>query len=135
MAFFFNYYGFKVTVLAIVLFCYLAYAGESGTSLLPNGYLAAYNSALTVVLPIAYAVYDQDINVDLYPPVAGYMPIMYKDLKLLQLFSYWRFTLWTAAGIVYAVWLFFTTLYVLDSTRATDNHGRIPDHDSVAMNI
>lgn len=57
MAFFFNYYGFKVTLVTIILFCYLAYAGYSGTSLLPNAFLAAYNSVLTVVLPIGYAVY------------------------------------------------------------------------------
>ena len=57
MAFFFNYYGFKVTILTIILFCYLAYAGFTGTSLLPNAYLAGYNSVLTVVLPISYAVY------------------------------------------------------------------------------
>ena len=66
MAFFFNYYGFKVTLITMVLFCYLAYAGFSGTSLLPNAYLAAYNSVLTVVLPIGYAVYEHDISADLY---------------------------------------------------------------------
>lgn len=135
MAFFFNYYGFKVTILTIILFCYLAYAGFTGTSLLPNAYLAAYNSVLTVVLPISYAVYQSDISGDLYGPANHYLPLMYKDSKRLQLFSYWRFTLWTLAGIVYAVWLFFTTYYVLDSRTATDNHGRIPDQMSVAMNI
>ena len=67
MAYFFNYFGFKVTIITIILFGYLAYCGESGTSLLPNAYLAAYNSVLTVVLPIMFAVYDQDINVDMYP--------------------------------------------------------------------
>ena len=135
MAFFFNYFGFKVTIVTIVLFCYLGYAGYSGTSLLPNAYLAAYNSVLTVVLPIFYAVYEQDINIDMYRPVGNYLPIMYRDYKKLQLFSYWRFFLWTAVAIVYGVWLFFTTLYVLDSTTATDNLGRIPDQFSVAVNL
>lgn len=135
MALFFNYYGFKVTIITFILFCYLAYAGGSGTSLLANAYVAAYNSVLTVVLPITYAVYEQDINVDMYPQIAGYLPTMYRDFKRIQLFSYWRFTLWTLAGIVYAVWIFFTTQYVLDSRIATDNHGRIPDQYSVATNV
>lgn len=60
---------------------------------------------------------------------------MYRDSKKLQLFSYWRFTLWTLAAIIYAVWIYFTTFYVLDSHIATDNHGRIPDQMSIAMNI
>ena len=71
----------------------------------------------------------------MYSPASNYLPVMYRDYKKLQLFSYWRFFLWTILAIIYAVFIFFTSLYVLDSTTGTDNNGRIPDQFSLAVNL
>jgi hypothetical protein len=71
----------------------------------------------------------------MYSPVSNYLPVMYRDYKKLQLFSYWRFFLWTILAIIYGVFIFFTSLYVLDSTTGTDNNGRIPDQFSLAVNL
>lgn len=135
IAYFFVYYGFKNVLITITMFCFLAYCGWSGSNILSNIYLAAYNSALSVAMTIYYGSWEQDINCDMYPPARPYQPIFYREYKKMGLFSYFRYFLWSFMAVVISVFVFFTTIYALPSDSPLDGSGRVPDRRTISANL
>jgi hypothetical protein len=50
-----------------------------------------------------YSVWAQDINDDFYPDIWRKLPELYKSSKKVDLFSYYRYVLWTIMGVSLAV--------------------------------
>jgi hypothetical protein len=50
-------------------------------------------------LIVYYSVGAQDINDDFYPDIWRKLPDLYKSSKKTDLFSYYRYVLWTIMGI------------------------------------
>lgn len=71
----------------------------------------------------------------MYTPAYPIMPYFYKEYKKIQLFSYFRYFLWSMGSIICSVWIYFTTVYGLGLDRPCDSAGRVGDMRSLSSNL
>jgi hypothetical protein len=78
----------------------------------------------------AYAVWEQDINDDVYPDVKEKLPLLYKNFKTTDLFSYKRYLIWSLMGVTIAVVLdYFINLTVAEVNTIVNASGYPATYD------
>lgn len=94
---------------------------------LSDPFIAIYNIIIGLCLVVYYAIFEQDINDDQYPPAYRKLPIFYKEIKERDLFSYKRYIIWTLFSIVIAIFIFVSAKFSLGSINSIGENGQPGD--------
>jgi len=125
----------------VVIFLYLADSAFSGTLVFTQLFYLLYNCFVGISMLVNSALFDQDVNEDLRPALFPYLPKIYCETKKRELFSYWRYVVWSIAAILVAAIIYYFIRFALLGAWAIDEEGRISDiktaqiSNGIALNL
>ena len=127
LSYFFVFFGLKNMAITVVIFLYLVDSAFSGTLVFTQLFYLLYNCFVGISMLVNSALFDQDINDDLHPALFPYLPKIYSETKRRELFSYWRYVVWSIAAIVLAGIIYYIIRFSLLGAWAIDEEGRSSD--------
>lgn len=125
LSYYFVYYGWKNLILTLLLFFFMIQSAFSAFPGLSEPFMSIYNIIIGLVLVCYYAVFEQDINDDLYPEIYPSLPLFYKDTKERDLFSFKRYLTWTFFAIAISIFMYVNARYGLGSYYSIAENGRV----------
>ena len=124
ITYFAYFFYYKNILFALCQMYFAINNGFSGQTMFDDNYLLLYNTIITAVPIVVYALLHQDLNPKSHPIILKFMYFLYYETSIYELFNLFHYFIWIFYAFLHSAMIYYVSMYLSNTMGTYESDGK-----------